>query len=179
MMRDDNLGVTAEIVVLSNDEVGPLLPLDKSNWVFVHAVREIPVSIATPPRHSLDRDTPLHFSSLAECDVIRPQKPLEIAELFDVLSRSRRRDQQGADQRHAARAHAITGKTSPATRRHRTGNRTHEERRTPRQMPAERLHRRCGPRPTLCACGHNIRKILAHIRALWSGLNNAKRIDFA
>lgn len=98
-LRADYPGVTVEITVLANDEVGGAIADGRielglclnpkpSRETKVYAHREIPLGIAMPPGHPFAQRHRPRFASLAECEVIRPKEPLEIAELFDLLEGS-------------------------------------------------------------------------------------------
>ncbi|AGT10954.1 LysR family transcriptional regulator [Paracoccus aminophilus] len=95
-LRQDYPGVTVEVTVLANDAVGLAIAAGQvelglclnprpSRETEIHAHREIPLGLALPPGHAFAQKPRPRFAWLAECEVIRPQEPLEIAELFDAL----------------------------------------------------------------------------------------------
>lgn len=92
-LRQDYPGITVETAVQSNDEVcrslaageadlGFCLNPKSSHDIEIKAFREIPLGIASSPRHRLRNLSSVRFSDLVQCDVIRPLKPLEIAEIL-------------------------------------------------------------------------------------------------
>jgi hypothetical protein len=68
---------------------------------------------------------------------------------------------------HKTWHHPAPGKAPQATKRYRAGDRAHEKRRLRGQISAEG---RIGDAifAVLCACGHNVWRIFAHLRALWA-----------